>query len=516
MILFAIIISSLLAILSHPTVIAGYVFPPLSFLAWIAYLPLFFVVVGQDYKTQFKRVFLFCFLFNGGVLHWLYIAMNQFGHLSPAASVLGLLILMAIFSLHFTLAFLLSRFFECRLRVPVFWSLPLLWVSAEWLRNCFPFKGYPWAQAGYSQAFHPALIQIADLTGVYGITALILWVNLAVFEGVQFLRKQVSLKQSIFRISFVILLWGMLWGYGQYRLITLDPLIEKASKVKVALLQGNISQDEKWLSSRAEAISKIYQRMTEAASSLGAELTIWPEASYPHELALEDVEQLRRVGDFSVDVMIGAVTHSLFDRLSIQNSAFLLHPDQTLGGAYHKQHLVPYGEYVPLRNFLPFLEKLTAQVGDFSPGKAYTLLHSGSAQIGSLICYEDIFPEIARGHVLQGANLLVNISNDAWYGNSSALPQHLSYSPFRSVENRRSLVRATNTGITATFDPLGRLQKVLVPFQRDILIDAMALMTQKTFYVKWGDVFSYFCIALTLIMFILALCRKKAPIKSNL
>ena len=131
-----------------------------------------------------------------------------------------------------------------------------------------------------------------------------------------------------------------------------------------------------------------------------------------------------------------------------------------LGGAYHKQHLVPYGEYIPLKTILPFLDKLTAHVGEFDAGESYATLNSGEARMGPLICYEDIFPDISRNQTRKGANLLINMTNDAWYGDSSALPQHLSFSPFRAVENRRSLVRATNNGMTATLDPLGRIQKI--------------------------------------------------------
>jgi apolipoprotein N-acyltransferase len=252
----------------------------------------------------------------------------------------------------------------------------------------------------------------------------------------------------------------------------------------------------------------------------GAEVAIWPESSFPYEVALDHPTLLKAAGSFPKDLIVGTVTYESKGRTPpellyappgtpIHNTALLLRPDGGIGGAYHKQHLVPYGEYIPLKEVLPFVRKLTAQIGEFERGSGYVLLPSGPVQMGPLVCYEDIFPEIARNHVRFGANLLVNVSNDAWYGDSSALVQHLNFSVFRAVENRRSLVRSTNTGITATLDPLGRVQKILPPFQRDTLIDEVAILKDLSFYTKWGDVFAYFCMTFTIVTLGWGvLCRK--------
>jgi apolipoprotein N-acyltransferase len=516
-----IVLSALLAVLSHPTVLFGVHFPDLGFLAWVAYLPLFGGLSSLGYRDRFKAAFLFGLLFYSGSMYWLYTAMHGFGNLSPGISVLVLLILVIVLSLYLAVIPLLSRFLESRLGLPLFWTLPLVWVSVEWMRTHWPLGGFPWSQVGYALAGFPAWIQIADLTGVYGVTALILWANLAGVEIFRFLKERKNgARFPLFRASFVAFLILGTYLYGVERNLGIGEKLQKAPKFKVGLLQGNIPQDEKWLFEKADEIIRIYQKMSHTVFLSGVDLAIWPESSFPYEVALDEPSQLKWVGSFPKDVIIGSVTYESKGRIPqdllfappgtpIHNTTFLLHPDGGIEAAYHKQHLVPYGEYIPLKEILPFVRKLTAQIGEFERGTGYVLLTSDSVRMGPLICYEDIFPQIARNHVLIGADLLVNVSNDAWYGDSSALPQHLNFSVFRAVENRRSLVRSTNTGMTATIDPLGHVQKIIPPFQRETLIDEVAILKDLSFYTRGGDLFAFFCMTFTVVTLGWGiLCRK--------
>jgi len=508
-----VVVSAALAVLSHPTVLFGYHFPDLHFLAWFAYVPLFLVVLGKDGLLQFRRLFLFGTLFHLATMYWVYRAMNTFGGLSPFLSILVLLILCTAMTLYLTAPFLLSRLLQVSLKLSPFWTLPLLWVSFEWMRGHWPLGGLPWVQAGYSQAPWISLIQIAEFTGVYGVTALVVWVNLGIVEVVNLIREkgrsqELGSRDRVLRTGFVALLMGGILLFGHYSKQDVEKALPQVPRVKIGLLQGDISQADKWLPAKAREILLVHQAMTREAMAQGAEITVWPEASFPHDIALEIPWQVRLIGQFPKDVVVGAIT-TLGDQ--VYNSSVLLRPGGDLAGAYHKQHLVPYGEYIPLKSVLPFLRTLTDDVGEFNRGDAYVSLHSGRARIGSLICYEDIFPEISRHHTRAGANLLINLTNDAWYGDSSALPQHLSFSPFRAVENRRSLVRATNNGLTASVDPLGRIRETLPPFGRGILFDDVSLVSLSTFYVRWGDVFVYGCMGIVGIMLLLGIMRKINP-----
>jgi apolipoprotein N-acyltransferase len=191
------------------------------------------------------------------------------------------------------------------------------------------------------------------------------------------------------------------------------------------------------------------------------------------------------------------------------NTAYILKPDGTLSGSYDKVHLVPYGEYVPLRRFFPFIGKLAAGVGDFKPGKGYYPLTLDGHRLGILICYEGILPEAARDYKRRKVELLVNITNDAWFGRTSAPYQHLSMTVFRAIENRLYLVRAANTGISAIVDPTGKILSHTGIFERTTLKGDVKMIDEKTFYAAYGDLFVYLCATALVVLFILSMQRRK-------
>lgn len=513
------LIAAFLSILSHPVVLGGWKLPDLGFLAFVSYVPLFWVVLHKNESKIFGKVFFFAFLFYLGTLYWLYNALHGYGHLDPAISILVLLILACILATYLSVIFVFSRFVEKRLSIPVFWTLPVFWVALEWCRTQWPLGGFPWAQAGYSQWKNLNLIQISDLFAVYGVTALLIWANLGIFEFIRSFQNKCFSKISVVKIIFVFLLLGLSLVYGSKRKSGIENISKNSPHFSLALLQGNIPQDEKWLSEEAENILKIYQKMTREAFSQkekAVQLVIWPEASFPYEIALDQPKDFEYVGSFEGDILVGSVSYENKGRLPpatlytpidypVYNSALLIKPGAQFSGAYFKHHLVPYGEYIPLKEILPFIGKLTGQMGEFVRGTEYNLLKSGNAAMGILICYEDIFPSIAQTLTRNGANLLVNITNDAWYGDSSALPQHLSFSTFRAIENRRSLVRATNTGMTASFDAAGNIWGLLPSFEQRILYDQVPLLTVPSFYSQHGDIFAYTCIAFSGLLIVLSL-----------
>ena len=255
-----------------------------------------------------------------------------------------------------------------------------------------------------------------------------------------------------------------IWGYGGWRLHQTSQRLPAPANLTVALLQGNIEQDLKWDDAAREAIFSLYRGLTlEAAADSEVDLIVWPEAATPFFFANDRVfqsRQLRLAQEAGRPLLFGSPTYVRDGGQDVMyNSAFLVGPDTTVLGRYDKIHLVPFGEYIPLRRLLFFLDKLVAGIGDFRSGEAYTVMAIPQGRFAVLICFEGIFPDLVRHFVRHGAQFLVNITNDAWFGYSPASYQHLSMVVFRAVENRLPIVRAANTGISAVIDPTGRLSQ---------------------------------------------------------
>jgi apolipoprotein N-acyltransferase len=256
---------------------------------------------------------------------------------------------------------------------------------------------------------------------------------------------------------------------------------------------------------------------------LGLGLIVWPETATP--FFFQDPSHLsavvRNIPKLTSDWLLFGSPSYLDEGSGTEymNSAFLLSPDGNVAGRYDKTHLVPYGEYVPLRRFFPFINKLVAGIGDFKRGDGVKALRIGRHDLGVLICYEGIFPEISRKYKENGAGLLVNITNDAWFGRTSAPYQHLSMTVFRAVENRTFLLRAANTGISAIIDPSGKIIKQTRLFERSAIRGSVKFLDRRTIYALYGDIFVYIClILLGVILFNsikgdLTSCLKNLPTK---
>jgi apolipoprotein N-acyltransferase len=197
------------------------------------------------------------------------------------------------------------------------------------------------------------------------------------------------------------------------------------------------------------------------------------------------------------------------------NSAYLLDPDGNILGRYDKVHLVPYGEYIPLKRFFPFLGKITEAVGNFVPGQKGQVLSWEGKNVGILICFEIIFPELSRAMALNGAQILVNMTNDAWFGRSSAPYQHLSMAVFRAVETRRALARSANTGISAFIDPSGRIMDQTPLYEEAARTQALPLMTENTFYTRYGDIFAVSCVAVSVVAVLFVLLHTRGKNRSE-
>ena len=478
-------------------------------LAWVGLIPLFFVVS----RNIRKRVFLWCW-FSGSLFYfltvnWITQTMTQYGGMPLWLSFMVLLLLSVYLGLYTGLFGYLIKLISDKTSIPLPVAAPLLWVSLEFLKAHL-ISGFPWASLGYSQYKFLHIIQISDITGVYGVSFLIVAVNAALFS-LFLLRKESVLRNRtrIISISSVVFLLVLSLCYGYYRLSRDYNSTDRG--VKIAVLQGNIPQDLKWDRSFKRRTVDIYKRLTNEAAGHNPDLVIWPETAAP--FFFQEDSQYR---DEILDIASAGHTYLLFGNPAYEitdnnvqnmlNSAYLISPGRETLARYDKIHLVPFGEYVPLSKILFFIEKITEGTGDFTPGRDYVVMELPQGKFGVVICYEVIFPGLVRKFVRDGAAFMATITNDAWFGKTSAPYQHFTMAVFRSVENRIYFARSANTGISGFISPKGEILQASPIFEESLLIRNIFPSDTKTFYTKHGDMFAYGAILITCIMLI-----KSAP-----
>ncbi|MFW5874774.1 MAG: apolipoprotein N-acyltransferase, partial [bacterium] len=447
------------------------------------------------------------------LLNWLVPTMHTYAPM-PLISSAGVLVVLAFYLALYVTAF--SGFAAwCAtgyLKHPL-WCMamaPVFWVGLEWLRGNL-FTGFPWGTLGYSQYARLNVIQIADIFGVYGVSFLIALVNAALFIfilavfGRRWQSRPVYLRHAVFAMAAAVLVVAGAWQYGDRRIDQVDSASRRAGKIRVAVIQGNIDQSVKWDEEFCGQTTRKYISLTEGVLEQSPDLVVWPETALPFyfsrekeltSLVLESVEEA------GVWHLTGSPTYEYDperEGLFLFNSAYLIDPGGEVEDRYDKVHLVPFGEYVPLRRWLPFLGTMVPQEMDFSAGRAGKLIYMGEIGLGVQICYEMIFPELSSAMVRSGGDVIVNITNDAWFGTTAAPLQHFSMGVFRAVENRRAFVRAANTGISGFIDPAGRIAKTSELFETRTMTAGIPVISGKPgFYCKNGDVLVWICMAAAL------------------
>jgi apolipoprotein N-acyltransferase len=468
-------------------------------LAWLALTPLLWacrqVAPGQAFRLGLAGGLLYHLL----LLYWVTIVLGTYGHLPWYISGAALLLLALYMGLY--LAIFAAGFSWLAPRLSPLWAAPLLWVALDFIRARL-FTGFPWQDLAYSQYQTPLLIQTADLFGHAGVTFLIVLTNVLLVTmaagGGRGGRLRPAPPAAV-AIAFALLLVSLL--YGGLRQQQLQNEISTAEKLPVTVVQGNIPQDQKWTAAALyHTVDTYIDLSSQALAQRRSELLVWPETALPfqplkHPLFQEVIGRL--VQPTAVKLLTGAPhQEGSGDETRYYNSAMMISGAGLVTGMYHKQHLVPFGEYIPLRRFLPFTSPLVETVGDFTPGASGSPISCDGVKIGVLICFESIFPELGRKQTKQGAGVLVVITNDAWFGRSSAPWQHLSMAVLRAVENRRSVARAANTGVSAFVDPLGRLLATSNLFEPAFLTEDLPLLAGESFYVRFGHFFPLICLLL--------------------
>ena len=478
-----------------------------SSFGWIALAPL---LVALSYRRQtFRRSLglglLAGFVYFAGTLYWFVITLNTFGGLSIPVAAIASAMGIAYLALYPALFAVIQARLVRALGKPALLLAPAVWVATEMARTYSPLD-FPWELLGYSQATVLPIAQLASVAGVYGLSALVASVSTAAAYA---LLDRSRRRWVVCGVVAPAVCCTAIWGTLRIRD---HALTREGTPVRVAVLQGNIPQEQKWDPAMADAIMDRYIGMTREAIGRNAQFILWPESAtpLPYEQDPRRGELVRRLArEAQVTMLIGSDQFEPIAPVPLApaakaapppayNAAYLIRPDGSTAAVYRKIHLVPFGEYVPFKRLLFFVGPLVDAVSDFTPGAEATLLPVRGRMVSTAICYEVIYAPLMRSFVTRGSELLTTITNDAWYGWSSAAYQHWEQASLRSIEEGRYLVRAANTGISGFVDPYGRVLQRSNMFQSAVMAEDVRFLTGRTIYNRTGDIVGWVSVALTL------------------
>ena len=488
---------------------------PFGFLAWIAYVPLLVVLErrvreGARARSLFGIGYLFGFAFFLIAIHWIAL-------LSDVAITVPWLkypawVLAAVYLACFPgLAVLLAGWLAQRTRAGLAFTFPVTLLAVENLRAAGEM-GFPWFQPGYTQHAYVPLIQLASLGSVSLVTLWLAFLNVLAWRAI---RGGARGRAAIGAALMVLLPW--LWGLRTIEAAPKSP----GPRPVVALVQGNVPGEMKWSGRhQSEILDRFMQLSSDAVSGEPRPtLVIWPETATGTYLRRQ-LDQLATVMSFAersgVPVFSGMPDwrFGADDSLEQVNGAALIGPEGVQGPVYAKRHLVPFGERMPFQAVLPFMRGIALGQAEWTAGEGTVLFPSAAGPFSCLVCFESIFPGLARDDVRQGARWLVNITNDEWFGNSAALYQHAAMAPFRAVENHVPLVRCANTGLTMIVDANGRITDRLPVWTPAVLVGALSAPGLPTHYTRFGDwpgfLAGLIVVSLTLVATRRALTRRRA------
>ena len=475
--------------LMYPVAIFGQVLPDFGFLAWVHLVPLLVYFHGRSFSERLIYYFAAHFLGYVASIYWFMIAMQGYGHLTLVPAIAGLVMSALILASIVAVPMAVGSWVKSYSRIPLFIILPLFLLVADYAYEMAPFGGYPWFRIVHTQGQWLRFFQWIDHTGSTGLSLYIYLVNALIAEGLIGLIYHKQLDKLVSRVLIVFVL-GLVSLYSSS---LASQQFERTKKtvghLDVALVQGNISQDTKWDPYKAQDHLQHYLYFTNLAVKNGAKLVLWPETAYPYGLYAKDFgkESFLERDELPVPLLLGAIVYDEEGgKLGQYNSVIHVDEHAQIRSAYYKMHLVPFGEYLPYGSLFAFLGNLVSDVGTFAAGNDYTLFRVGKVDFGSLICFEDLFMENSRQMVKQGAEVLVNFTNDAWYAGSSAIYHHLVPSQLRALENRRTLMRVTNTGLTAVISPNGEILDSLAPFTEGYLLHPLKVDVADTAFTRWG------------------------------
>lgn len=499
---------------------AGFPGVDLSLAVWIGFVPLMLAIVDLGPGYGYLLSHLTGMVFIACVFDWILVV--------PGYTWLHHSLLIVYLGSYFGVLGLLCCFISRKSGpLTALFAAPFIWVALEYMRSSFIFLALPWGLLAHTQYRMPFVIQIASLTGAWGISFLIVMVNSAAAALLLSFRK---IRKAVERpapatlllipsIAFAMTAFALIYGY----LRCSEPI--KGNSYKLALVQGDIEQNKKWDRKYAKSIMEIYTRLSLEAAKSEPAMIVWPEASTPRAI-LHDARLYRDIlllaKTTGTPLLLGSTHPQKFKRagaknLKFANSAFLVPPDSSglINQKYDKIRLFPFGEYLPYSNIIPWASINVPELTNYQPGRDYTVFKYEPLRFSVTICWENLFPDLVRHFVKNGAEFIVNITNEAWFGKSTAPYQFLSMGVFRAVENRVYVVRCANTGISCFIDPKGHIasrvkdDKGSDVFVRGVLTDTVIPLDYKTVYTLYGDWFVWLCVAGSLIFLFLAFFHRK-------
>ncbi len=495
---FCVFVTAILVFLSYPG-------QSHAALAWVAWVPFFWGLTKiRRFWTTFFYGWITAFCFNAGIFYWIYYTCLHGGNLSVSLSVaawLGLSALLAVQTGLFSGC--------CYFLKKMGFLFPLLaacgFVTLEWLHQCLAFYGlgFPWMMWGYTQWNSPEFLQLASWGGVYGLSFLLILIS--ALGGWALASRR--LKYGLLFIFLALGAWLSAYYWGSERLAVAKHK-PAALSLAASVIQPNIDQYKKWDPLFEQEILDTLDSFGEALETQHVQLAVWPESVMPGEL-IEDPywDHMQKVATKSEAYQL--VGSSVSDRDHQYVGAYLVKPASEELQFYRKIKLVPFGEYIPLekivRGLFPHVDIL-GELGMFTPGpRMQPPLDMDGVLVGATLCYEAIFPQLWLNQARQGAQLFVNLTNDAWFFNTAAPHQHFAANVLRAVENGRPVLRAANTGISAVIDPFGRILQRTSLFTPALLQAEVLLKDSGTFYTAYGNLWIWICAAVFFTMLIFSM-----------
>jgi apolipoprotein N-acyltransferase len=452
----------------------------------------------------FKLGYVFGLISNTLLLFWI-----GYAHIPGA--------IVAILALSFYTAILFLVYAQIQrfLQEKTIFLLPFLWVGMEYGRSLGEIA-FPWLNLAYTQTYYVHLIQYSSLTGVWGVSFWVALLNVLVYLGIKNFsegsrqnagndRKKLLGLSAIFIILIVIpYIYGM----------AVIPKEKEKGEVKIALLQGDIDPEVKWDERFLGYNFDVYTKMSREVGKEKVDLLIWPETACPCYLIAEPgyFKMIQSLSESLNTEILTGTNHYRYWGESLYvfyNSAFLFKPYGEFPTIYSKIHLVPGSERLPFSDKVRIMRKLQLGQADFSPGNELVVFNNHKGKFAVLICFESIFPDLVRRFVIKGADFLVNITNDAWWGKTSGPFQHSQIAVFRAIENRISIARCANSGVSMFIDPYGRTYQKTKIFVRETVIGEIPIKKETTFYTLYGDWLGKGCFFVSILFFILSFFIKK-------
>lgn len=508
------LLSGGLVCFSFPNFLDKSLTPFTAFLGWFALIPFFLALRNANAKQGAWLGFVFGFTQLGLILYWI-----AFLEEAKYLSGLAWFVLVFYLSLYFLLFGAWYCFLVNRLKISGLFIAPFLWLALEYIRGSRPWGGFNWGEIGYSQAPYPSVLVFTTIGGVYGLTFAMVWFNASLAKAMElFLTQPDPIPSTIpnrsrwFLLMLPLVFLAGLFAVGNHVIKT--AALKKSGTA--VLIQPSIDQSVKWSKSNEDATYDKIGKLVHSQSSAKTDLIIWPETAAPSFLLMTP-KSLARVTSIvrksSTAQLVGCLDEQRGKDNVTRYYNGAVHFDRAgkPAGVYHKRHLVPFGEFVPFQKYLTFLGPVVGDLGNFDFGAEYQKFQAGGFSYTPMICYEVIFPGDVQKAFKTGAEALVNISNDAWYGRTASAYQHVMMAVVRAAEEQKPLLRAANTGISLATDPFGRILTSTKLFEETaVKADVLTLSTGQTLYSRWGNWLPRLCWLVVLLLCLTAVLKKPA------